>query len=158
VSEAAGLGLLQRALLALAAGGVVLTAVELASLRHWNGGEQMIPWFTLAALAVGIAARFFGRGRRAATRAAIAAALASIGSTVIGVYEHAHANYEAAPLDYRYATKWVTMSEPSRWWAAVSGAVGPSPVLAPAAMAFVGICLWLSTVPSGDGTIPATSR
>jgi hypothetical protein len=38
------------------------------------------------------------------------------------------------------------MSEVSRWWAAGSGGVGPSPALAPLIMAQSAACLWLATL------------
>jgi hypothetical protein len=65
---------------------------------------------------------------------------------VFGVYEHIASNYEAGPLDFRYADRWATMSMPARVWAAASGTVGPSPALAPATLALAGACLVLATI------------
>jgi hypothetical protein len=44
---AANEGLLRRVLLALAALSIVVTAVELATDRHWETFVQRIPWFAL---------------------------------------------------------------------------------------------------------------
>ena len=65
--------------------------------------------------------------------------------SAFGIFEHVKANYDAGPLDRRYAARWETMSEPSRWWTAASGGVGPSPPLAPAVMAQAALCLALAT-------------
>jgi hypothetical protein len=38
------------------------------------------------------------------------------------------------------------MSGLARWWAAATGSVGPSPPVAPGALAFGALCLLLTTV------------
>ena len=55
----------RRSMLLLAAAASIGTAVELAMLRHWNGLEQIVPWATLAAVAVGIVVVAAGQARAA---------------------------------------------------------------------------------------------
>jgi hypothetical protein len=64
----------------------------------------------------------------------------------VGVGVHVWQNYEAAPLDYRFTASWPTTAEPIRWILAATDTVGPAPSLAPAALAFVCICLFLATL------------
>ena len=135
----------RRAFLVLAGVASVGTALELAMLRHWNGVEQLVPWATLAAVIAGIAIVAVGRGR-AAIASGRAIGVATGVASLFGVYEHIASNYRAGPLDFRYTDRWPTMSEWSRWWAAASGAVGPSPALAPAILALAGACLALATL------------
>ena len=67
-------------------------------------------------------------------------------TAAIGVFAHVHANYESAPLDFRYTDSWPTTAEPIRWLLAFTDTVGPSPSLAPLAMAFVALALLLATI------------
>jgi len=132
---------LRTGLLVLAGLAVAGTAVELAMLRHWNGVVQLIPWFALAVVTVAIV---LAAGRR--VRLARILAIAVIMVAAVGIYEHTLANYHAGPLDFRYATKWATMSRKSRWWAAFSESVGPSPTLAPLVLAWSSLCVWFATL------------
>jgi hypothetical protein len=66
--------------------------------------------------------------------------------SAFGVFEHVDANYDAAPLDFRYGDKWPTMSAADRWWTAATGGVGPSPPLVPAVLAQAALCLGLATI------------
>lgn len=132
---------LRTGLLVLAGLAVGGTAIELAMLRHWNGVVQMIPWFALAVVTAAImcaARRRVGLARFLALAVFVAAA--------VGIYEHTLANYRAGPLDFRYATKWATMSSKSRWWAAFTESVGPSPTLAPLVLAWSSLCVWFATL------------
>jgi len=126
--------LLRRALFALAALSILATAVELAAERHWETFVQRIPWFALviaaAALVLAATASAPGAIRAARLLAAVIAVFA-----LIGVFKHVEANRESGPLDFRYSTTWDSMSPSSQWWKAASGAVGPSPVIAPLALA-----------------------
>jgi hypothetical protein len=136
---------LRRGLVLLAAIGVVGTAVELAMERHWKTGVQLIPWYTLGAIAVGVVLLAV-RPRRRTVRAVRALVVAVFLVAAFGVYEHIQANYDAAPLDFRYADRWPTMSTADRWWTAASGGVGPSPPLVPAVLAQAALCLGLATI------------
>ena len=136
--------ILRRALLFLASIAVVGTAIELASLRHWKRSIQVVPWFVLGGLIVGIVLAVVPT--RPTIRAARVIAVAAMLCAVFGVYEHIKANYNVAPLDYRYTDRWATMSWTSRWWAAANKTVGPSPPLAPAALLYAGLCVLFSTV------------
>src|SRR5581483_8356491 len=75
-----------------------------------------------------------------------ALAVAIVLTAAVGIFEHIEANYEAGPLDQRYAYTWDTLSEADRWWAAITKAVGPSPPLAPGALAQGGLCLIFATL------------
>ena len=141
---------LRRALLALTAAGIAGTTIELAMIRHWTSTDQLIPWFALAVLAIACASIVF-RPTPSTIRAARVIAVVVAVAAVFGVYEHVHANYEAGPLDYRYADSWDGMSALSRWWTAASGGVGPSPVLAPLLMAQAAACLVLATLTARSG-------
>ena len=65
---------------------------------------------------------------------------------VWGIWEHVYANYDAGPLDFRYADRWESLTEMSRWWLAVSKTVGPSPPLAAGALAQASLCVLLATL------------
>jgi hypothetical protein len=121
------------------------TMLDLGMERHWNGLLQMIPWFTLGVLGVGIAV-FAVRPTVNGIRAARAVGLAAGLSAAYGVFTHVHENLNAGPLDFRYEARWATMSTLAQWWAAATKSVGPSPVLAPGAMLLAAVCLWCATL------------
>jgi len=136
---------LRRCFLALAVAATVGTAVELALIRHWTSATQLIPWYALGGLALG-AVLLVARPRPVAVRAVRVLAVIVTLTALFGIYEHVLANYNAAPLDFRYESKWAAMSAGSRWWAAISESVGPSPTLAPAVLAQAAVCLLLATL------------
>ena len=136
--------ILRRSMLGLAAAGILATAVELATLRHWTTATQLIPWFILGVLAIGVLIVALGGSRQMIRVAQFVALVSAIGG-LYGLYIHVKANYDAAILDYHYTDKWPTMSLTSKLWAAGSGQVGPSPVMAPAVLSQIGICLALAT-------------
>ncbi len=136
--------ILRWSMLGLAAAGIVATTVELATLRHWTTTTQLIPWLVLAVLTVGVLIVALG-GSRQMIRVVRALALLTALSGVYGLYIHVKANYDAAILDYRFTDRWPNMSLTSKLWAAGSGQVGPSPVMAPAVLSQISICLALAT-------------
>ena len=136
---------LRRCFLALAVAGTAGTGVELALSRHWTSATQLIPWYAVGGLAAG-AVLLVARPRPISVRAVRVLAVVVVLTAGFGIYEHVLANYHAAPLDFRYEVKWATMSAGSRWWAAASESVGPSPTLAPAVLAQAAICLLLATL------------
>ena len=138
-------GWLRLGLLGLAAAGIVGTAIELATIRHWDSTEQLTPWFVLAIAAVGVLAVAI-RPTRARIRVVQVVSLATLAGAAFGVYEHISSNLESGPLDATYGPKWATMTAVSKWWAAASGGVGPSPTLAPAVLAQISLCLLLATL------------
>jgi hypothetical protein len=148
---------LRRCFLALAVTATVGTAVELALSRHWTSAIQLIPWYAVGGLAVG-AVLLVARPRPRAVRAVRLLAVVVVATALFGIYEHVLANYHAAPLDFRYESKWASMSTGSRWWAAISEAVGPSPTLAPAVLAQAAVCLLLATVGLVSGTAASDQR
>jgi hypothetical protein len=138
-------GLLRRCFAGLAAVGIVATAVELALSRHWTSAVQLIPWYALAALAAAFVLLVVRPGRRSLRMVRVLAVLVLL-TAAFGIFEHVLANYHAAPLDFRYTARWATMSAPSRWWAAASESVGPSPTLAPGVLAQSALCLLFATL------------
>ena len=90
--------------------------VELAVERHWSQPSQQVAW------------------------------VAVMLSAVYGIWEHVDSNYDAGELDYRYADTWGSVPETTRWWLAVSKTVGPSPPLAPGALAQASLCVLLATL------------
>lgn len=135
----------RRIFLGLAAATIVGTAAELASLRHWDGTDQLIPWVTLAILATAVVVQWL-RPTPTVTLASRVIGGACVAAGLFGAWEHIHSNYETALLDFRYANTWATMSALDRWWTAASGGVGPSPALAPMILALSGLCLVFATV------------
>lgn len=132
-------------LLAIAALGIAGSGAELAIERHWQSLEQMLAWLALAVAAVGLFA-ILGRGRRGGLWLARLCAVVAIAFAAVGVWRHVNANYQTAPLDFRYETRWNGMSETERLWAVLSGAVGPAPILASGILATIGIALGAATI------------
>jgi hypothetical protein len=137
--------LLRRGLLVLAGLGIAGTAVELAMLRHWKSFEQLIPWAALAVIALCLAAVAF-RPTRATVLVARFGGLALVIAGLYGALEHVSGNLGAGPLDAVYGPRWDSMGTLARWWHALSGSVGPAPVLAPLILAQIALCLLLATV------------
>ena len=137
--------LLRRGLLGLGAlttGGI---AVELAVEHHWTSPSQLIAWVAVAGVAVALAL-LAGSPSRARVRVAQGLAVIVILGAVLGIWEHAASNYDAGELDFRYADTWESVPEPTRWWLAVSKTVGPSPPLAPGALAQASLCVLLASL------------
>jgi hypothetical protein len=143
--EDAASPILRRGLLwlgALTSAGLV---VELAVERHWAQPIQFVAWGALGVVAVAIAVVAWRPSRRRLRLAQILA-VAVILSAGWGIWEHVEANYEAGPLDFRYADTWDGVPEITRWWLAASKTVGPSPPLAPGALAQASVCVLLATL------------
>ncbi len=137
--------ILRRSMLALAAAGIVATTVELATLRHWTTTTQLIPWMVLGVLTIGVLIVALG-GSRQMIRIVRFIALVAALSGLYGLYIHVKANYDAAILDFHFTDRWPHMSLVSKLWAAGSGQVGPSPVMAPAVLSQCAVCLALATL------------
>jgi hypothetical protein len=136
---------LRRGLLWLAALTSLGLAVELGVERHWTQPIQLVAWVAVAAILV--AAALMGRApTRRRVRLAQILAVVVVLSAALGIWEHVYSNYDAGELDRRYASTWASLSEPTRWWLAVSKSVGPSPPLAPGALAQAGLCVLLAAV------------
>jgi hypothetical protein len=138
-------GRLRLGLLALAALGIVGTAAELAALRHWDGPVQLVPWLALALLGTGVVL-VWRRPSPGTIRAARAAGALAAAGAMYGLYEHVAENYHAGALDAVYGPKWASMRLVSRLWAAATGGVGPAPILAPAVLVQIGLCLFLASI------------
>ncbi len=137
--------LLRRGLLGLATLTILGIAVELYTERHWTQPMQLIAWAALALTALAIAL-LIGQPSAGRVRAAQIVAAVVVISAAVGVWQHIQANYDAGPLDRRYGQTWEGMSAMSRWWLAARKGVGPSPPLAPGALAQAGLCVLLATM------------
>jgi hypothetical protein len=144
-SDARTIHLLRRALLAFGALGVIGTAVELAMLRHWKTGTQMIPWFILGLVVIAIALVAVRPTRIAVRAAQLLTVVITLGG-LFGMKEHVEANFNAGPLDRVYGPKWDSMSTMSQWWKAFTHTVGPSPTLAPGVLIQAALCVALATL------------
>jgi hypothetical protein len=118
--------LVRRGLIALTVIGILAAAFELATERHWNGLEQLIPWLALAVLAVATALALIPGGR--GVTAARVLALLVLGTSIYGVVDHILVNYNSGALDQRYADTWDTLPLLERWWYA-TGVLGQSALL-----------------------------
>ena len=152
--------MLRRGLLLVAALTCVGIAVELAADRHWAQPIQLVAWAALAATAVAIAlvATATSPARVHLSRILVVVVILS---TVLGIWEHVASNYDAGELDFEYANTWESQSEPTRWWLAATKTVGPSPPLAPGALAQASLCVLLATLRhpalKPGGPAPATA-
>ena len=138
--------LVRRGLIALTVVGILAAAFELASERHWNGTEQLIPWVALAILAVGVALLLAPGGR--GVRAARLLAVLVLAASAYGVLDHILVNYESGALDQRYADSWETLPALQQWWLAVTKTVGPAPTLAPGVLGQSALLLVLASIGS----------
>jgi hypothetical protein len=137
------LHLLRGSLTALTALGIVGTAFELATLKHWNGAMQLVPWVALVVLAGAVLVHAGRPDRPCLVR--VLAALVLV-TSLFGVLEHAVVNYESGPLDQRFADTWDTLSLWLRWWSAITRTVGPAPTLAPGMLGQAAATLMLATI------------
>jgi hypothetical protein len=134
--------LVRRCLLALTLIGIAATAFELGTERHWNGLEQLIPWFALATLTAALVLALLpNRGAQILARVL---ALLVLGASVYGVLDHITVNYNSGALDQRFADSWESLSSTQRWWYAATKQVGPSPPLAPGMLAQTALLLLLA--------------
>ncbi len=146
--------LLRRGLLALAALGLAGTTVELVFLRHWSGPTQLIVWPGVIVLGIGLALMAL-RPSRGAVRAVQMLALMAVAVALTGMVLHVHENLDAGPLDRVFAATWDGLAALDQWWLAITGGVGPAPVLAPGALAEIALALLLATVRHPGLSTPA---
>ena len=137
--------LLRRGLLGLGALTCAGIGVELAVEHHWTTPTQAIAWVALGVVALALAL-LVKAPSRARVRVAQVLAAAAMVSAVWGIWEHVESNYDAGELDFRYTDTWASLPESTRWWLAVSKTVGPSPPLAPGALAQASLCALLATL------------
>ena len=149
------LQLLRGSLTALTALGIVGTAFELATLKHWNGAMQLVPWAALVVLA-GAMALHAGRPDR--TGLVRALAMVVLVTSLFGVLEHALVNYESGPLDQRFADTWEALSPWLRWWYAITRTVGPAPTLAPGMLGQAAATLMLATIGARTASTEVPTR
>ena len=135
---------MRRGLIALTVLGILAAAFELATERHWNGLQQLIPWLALAVLAVASALVLIRR-KRGVTVARVLALLV-LAASLYGVIDHVLVNYNAGALDQRYATTWDTLPRVQRWWYATTKTVGPAPTLAPGVLGQSALLLLLASL------------
>jgi hypothetical protein len=145
LSHGAAAPVLRRGLLWVAALTTAGIAVDLAADRHWTQPMQLVAWGALAAIALAIV--LVTRATSAARlRLARVLVVVVMFSALVGVWEHVASNYDAGELDFEYAGSWESRSEPARWWLAATKTVGPSPPLAPGALAQASLCVLLATL------------
>ena len=125
---------LRRGALVLAAATCVGLFVELGIERHWTQPIQLVAWAAVAAMLVATGLTWLA-GSRLHIRVAQTLAVLVVMSAVLGVGQHVVANYDAGELDAEYGERWSSLPESQRWWLALSKTVGPSPPLAPGALA-----------------------
>jgi hypothetical protein len=132
----------RRGLYALTVIGILATAFELATVRHWLDIEQLIPWVALVVLAIAtvLALASFRQGRIAAGLLALLVR----GASVYGVIDHTVVNYNSGPLDQRFADTWESLSPAKRRWYAFTKTVGPAPTLAPGILGETAVLLLLA--------------
>lgn len=131
--------LVRRGLYVLTIFGILATAFELATERHWNGLEQFIPWVALGVLTVATSLSLLpSRGSRLLARLL---ALLVMGTSIYGIIDHVTVNYNSGPLDARFANTWESQSAIQRWWYAATKSVGPAPPLAPGVLAQTALLL-----------------
>jgi hypothetical protein len=136
---------LRHGVYALAALGIAGTTVELVFLRHWQGATQLIVWPAIVALGIGLAVllrRPSARGVRAVRAVVVVVAAVAL----VGVVLHITENLSAGPLDRDFAARWDSMSPIEQWWEAITGGVGPAPVLAPGVLAEISLALFVGTI------------
>jgi hypothetical protein len=138
-------GLLRGGVLVLGGLGLMGTTAQLVLDRHWDSTEQLIPW---VAVALNVAAFGLLLSPPGPRRVAVARGLAVIVLVIaaVGVWRHVNANYEAGPLDRVYTDRWESMSETDRWFRAAIQSVGPSPTLAPGALAETALAVLIASV------------
>ncbi len=137
--------LLRRGVLALATLGIVGTGIELVFLRHWQNATQLIAW--PAILALGLALLLFVRKpRRRGIQAARGIAGVVILLSGLGIALHFYVNLNAGPLDRDYGPRWEQMTSFDQWTAAITGDVGPAPMLAPGVLAEISLALLLASM------------
>jgi hypothetical protein len=145
----------RRGLLVLTVIGIAATAFELSTEHHWNGLEQLVPWFALTALTVALVLTVLpGRGARLL---ATVLALVVLGASVYGMLDHIAVNYNSGPLDQRFADTWDSLSATQRWWYAATKQVGPSPPLAPGVLAQTALLLLLAGLMRGKRAEPEST-
>lgn len=120
-------------------------AVELAAERHWTQPIQLVAWVAVGAVSIAVVLLAWSPSRRRVRLAQILAVMVVL-SAVLGIWEHVYANYDSGALDRRYSESWDSLAEPVRWWLALSKSVGPSPPLAPGALAQAGLSVLLVTL------------
>jgi hypothetical protein len=136
--------LVRRGLVALTVIGVLAAAFELATERHWNGIEQLVPWIALAILAVAVTLLLIPGGR--GVPAARVLAVLVLGASVYGVVDHVLVNYESGAIDQRYAESWDTLPALQQWRLAMTKTVGPAPTLAPGVLGQPALLLLLACI------------
>jgi hypothetical protein len=136
---------LRRGLLWLAALTSAGIGVELAADRHWTQPVQLIAWAALGAVALALLLVAWSPTRRKLQLARLLVILVIL-SAIWGVWEHVYANYDAGVLDFAYVDTWDGLTEPTRWWLAVTKTVGPSPPLAPGALAQASLAVLIATL------------
>lgn len=137
--------LLRRGVLALAALGIGGTIVELVFLHHWSTATALIVWPVMGMLALAFGLLVSRPSRRVIDAVRVLAVIAGLFG-LVGVGLHVAENLNTGPLDRNFAATWDGLSTFDQWFAAITGQVGPSPVLAPGAIIEIALALLLGTI------------
>jgi hypothetical protein len=137
--------LLRRGVLGLATLGIVGTGIELVFLRHWQNVLQVIAW--PAIIALGLALTLLVRKPRPrGIKVARGIAAVVVLFAGLGISLHFYVNLNAGPLDRDYGPRWEQMTSFDQWTAAITGDVGPAPMLAPGVLAEISLALLLASM------------
>lgn len=114
-------------------------------LRRWSTATALIVWPVMGMLAVALGLIVWRPSRRVIAAVRVLAVIAGLFG-LVGVGFRVVENFNAGPLDRNFAATWDGLSTFDQWFAAVTGQVGPSPVLAPGAITEIALALLLGTV------------
>ncbi|GAA4852845.1 hypothetical protein GCM10023201_52480 [Actinomycetospora corticicola] len=134
--------------LVLAGISVAATAFELASERHWNDLEQLIPWAALVVLLAAIGAVLVPRAATLTLSRVLAAIV--LAASLYGIVDHTVANHDAGALDGRYSATWEDLPVAQQWWYAATKTVGPAPTLAPGVLGQAALLVLLAGIGRRD--------
>lgn len=144
--EATRLVVLQRRIiLAFAIMAALGALVELAMLRHFKPGSQLVPWFVLA-LVVLAAAAHWARPSAATAWLGRAIGIVALLGGAYGVYEHVGSNMNTAALSIKWADTWESLPWIRQVYEAATGGAGAAPPLAPGFLGFAGLMLIAATL------------
>ena len=136
--------LVGRGLIALTGIGVLATGFELATERHWNDLDQLVPWAALMVLTAAIALLLLPEGR--GTTLSRVLAIIVLTASLYGVVDHVLTNFGSGALDQRFGEVWDSLPLLERGWYAITKTVGPAPTLAPGVLGQTALLLLLATV------------
>ncbi len=122
--------------------------VELAMLRHFKSGSQLVPWFVLALVILAAVAHWARPGAATAWIGRAIGIVALLGGAY-GVYEHIQSNLNTAALSIKWADTWESLPWIQQVYEAATGGAGAAPPLAPGFLGLAGLMLIAATLGTG---------